>query len=66
MNFDKLIKRELVAEFIPKVENEGLNNFDAEITSSSAAETIVTKKQQEAVNLKQDQFNEFGFSADAK
>jgi len=45
MNFDKLIKRELVAEFIPKVENEGLNNFDAEITSSSAAETIVTKKQ---------------------
>jgi|TARA_B110001450_G_C17492398_1_gene428889 hypothetical protein len=28
MDFDKLIKRELVAEFIPKVENEGLNNFD--------------------------------------
>lgn len=45
MNFDKLIKRELVAEFIPKVENEGLNNFDLDIINSNADETVITKEQ---------------------
>lgn len=49
MNFDKLIKRELVAEFIPKVENEGLNNFDLEIINSNPDETAITKEQETKV-----------------
>ena len=31
--------------FVPKVENEGLNNFDLEIINSNADETIITKEQ---------------------
>lgn len=52
MNFDKLIKRELVAEFIPKVENEGLNNFDLDIINSNPDETAITKEQMTKVTSK--------------
>jgi len=49
MNLDKLIKRELIAEFIPKVEAEGLNNFDLEIINSNPDETAITKEQESKV-----------------
>lgn len=43
LDLKALAKKEITAEFIPTVDQSGLNNFDPELTREQASESILDK-----------------------
>ena len=64
MDFEKLLRREIPAEFIPQRDDSehGVSNFDPEITQQNPKETVINPQQVEKISKHEDKFKDFGFS----
>jgi|TARA_B110000285_G_scaffold227187_1_gene288078 hypothetical protein len=64
MDFEKLLRHEIPAEFIPQHDEseQGVSNFDPEITQQKPSETVITPQQMEKISKNEDKFKDFGFS----
>ena len=62
LDMDKLLEREIKAEFCPQIDNTGLNNFDSDITQEKPEESHVPAEVLEKIKKAEDNFKDFGFS----
>ena len=60
---EALLKRELKADFIPTIDNTGLNNFDSDITQEKPEESMVPAEVLAKIQQNEDNFKDFGFSS---
>lgn len=58
-----LLKRELKADFIPTIDDSGLNNFDSDITQELPEESMVPAEVVAKIAQNEDNFKDFGFSS---
>ena len=57
----KLLKREIKAEFIPN--QDFVQNFDSDIINQDPTESVVPKEVLSVIKKEEDQFKSFGFNA---
>jgi len=62
VDHDALLKRMVKAEFIPTVDESGINNFDEDITRQMAEESIIPQEAMAKIKQAEENFNDFGFS----
>lgn len=66
IDFDKLLKKELKAPFIPNIKStKDLSNFDDFIIHEEVRESVPAEDGVKKINDKKDEFEKFGFSIDA-
>lgn len=60
---DALLARSMKAEFIPTVDDSGINNFDAEITGQLPEESVIDQNVMKKIREAEASFDNFGFSS---
>ena len=66
LDLDTLLDRKIKAEFIPTLDQTGLNNFDRELTQEQPEESMIPHEIQRKIQEKEDNFKDFGFGKDSQ
>lgn len=54
-----LLKKEIIADYLPLIDSTGINNFDEDITNQKAEETMIPEEVQLKVKENEDKFKDF-------